>query len=124
MKLTDIEEQLDENDLFLKWLIEKRVNFKDLSERYTQYLENENQKIITKSTRYSNLLAQYLQYGDLSNKTEWVRDKTIGTLYAYEDFKTAPIYDKWKEIIENNKINTNLNTLDYEIYTKGENNNK
>lgn len=121
MKLTDIEEQLDENDLFLKWLIEKRVNFKDLSERYTQYLENENQKIITKSTRYSNLLAQYLQYGDLSNKTEWVRDKTIGTLYAYKDFKTAPIYDIWKEIIKNNKINTDLNTLDYEIYTKGEN---
>ena len=115
-KLDEVEEQLSEKELFFKWLLAKRISFKELSEEYTRYLENENQKQLTKSSRYSNLLAQYLQYGNLTNKTEWVRDKTIGTLYAYEDYKSAPIYDTWKEIIKNNKINTNLETLSYKVY--------
>ena len=120
MKLDKFEEQLSEKELFFKWLVEGRVSFKDLSVQYVTYLENEKLKQTTKSSRYSNLLAQYLQYGDLSKKAQWVRDKTIGTLYAYEDFKTAPIYSVWEEIIKNNKINTDLSTLDYKIYEEGE----
>lgn len=115
-KLDDIEETLSEKDLFLKWLLDKRISFKELSEQYTQYLEMENNKQQTKASRYSNLLAQYLQYANLSKKSEWVRDKTIGTLYAYEEFKSAPVFDTWKEIIEKNNINTDLNTLGYEVY--------
>lgn len=115
-KLDNTEEQLSEQELFFKWLVDKRVSFKALSEQYATYLENENQKQLTKNTRYSNLLAQYLQYANLTDKTEWVRDKTIGTLYAYEEFKTAPIYDSWAEIIKNNNINTDLKTLGYEVY--------
>lgn len=115
-QLDKIEEQLSEKELFFKWLLDKRIDFIDLSQQYTQYLEIENNKKTTKINRYSNLLAQFLQYANLTPKTEWVKDKTIGTLYAYEDFKTAPIYDSWKEIIQNNKINTDLKTLDYEVY--------
>lgn len=115
-KLDKIEENLKEEDLFFKWLLENRVSFIQLLEQYVNYLENEKQKQLTKNSRYSNLLAQYLQFGNLSNKAEWIRDKTIGTLYAYEDFKTAPIYDIWKETIKNNNINTDLKTLDYEVY--------
>lgn len=115
-KLDEIEENLSEKDLFFKWLIDKRVSFKDLSEMYAFYLEQQNEDYKTETSRYVNLLAQYLQYGDLKPKSEWIRDKTIGTLYAYEQFKGAPIYDLWKEIIENNNINTDLKTLSYEVY--------
>lgn len=118
MKLTSEEENLNPQELFLKWLLEEKVNFIDLTNCYTKYLENEKKKQLNKNSRYSNLLAQYLQYGNLSDKNEWVRDKTIGTLYAYEDFKTAPINDVWKEIIKNNHINTDLKTLDFEVYKK------
>lgn len=119
-KLDEIEEQMSEKELFLKWLVEEKVNFIELTEQYTTFLEIENKKKLRKNARYSNLLAQYLQYGDLSKKTQWVRDKTIGILYAYEDFKTAPIYSVWEEIIKNNKINTDLSTLDYKIYKEEE----
>ena len=116
LKLDEYEETLNEQDLFLKWLMEKRVNFNDLSKKYVTYLEDENQKRLIKNARYSNLLAQYLQFGNLTPKTEWVRDKTIGTLYAYEDFKSAPIHDEWAEIIKRNKINTDLESLSYKVY--------
>lgn len=121
MKLTEYEEKLKPEELFFKWLCEEKINFITLSNMYTIYLENENKKKLTESTRYSNLLCQYLQFGNLNDKTSWVRDKTIGTLYAYEKFKTAPIYNTWTEIVKNNHINTNLKTLDYEIYEEKEN---
>lgn len=121
MKLTEYEEELKPEELFFKWLCEGKIDFITLSNMYTIYLENENKKKLIESTRYSNLLCQYLQFGNLNDKTSWVRDKTIGTLYAYEKFKTAPIYDTWTEIIKNNHINTNLKTLDYEIYKEEEN---
>ena len=121
MKLTEYEEKLKPEELFFKWLCEEKINFITLSNMYTIYLENENKKKLTESTRYSNLLCQYLQFGNLNDKTSWVRDKTIGTLYAYEKFKTAPIYNTWTEIVKNNHINTNLKTLDYEIYKEEEN---
>ena len=118
IKLDSSEEQLSENELFFKWLVEQRVNFKELSEQYVNYLEYENKKQLTKNTRYSNLLAQYLQYGNLAEKNNWVRDKTIGTMYAYDEFKTAPIYNSWENIIKNNNINTDLRTIDFEVYKR------
>ena len=121
MKLSKYEENLKPEELFFKWLMEEKIDFINLSNVYIKYLENENKKKLTESNRYSNLLCQYLQFGNLNDKTTWVRDKTIGTLYAYEKFKTAPIYDTWTEIIKNNHINTNLKTLDYEIYEEEKN---
>ena len=118
MKLTEQEENLKPEELFLKWLIEEKVDFISLSESYTKYLENEKHRQKIKNARYSNLLAQYLQYGKLGKSGAWVKDKTIGTLVAYEEFKTAPIFSKWEERIDKYNINTDLNTLDYEVYTK------
>lgn len=120
MKLTKYEENLLPDELFFKWLVEEKVSFLSLSNMYAKYLENENKKKNIENTRYSNLLAQYIEYGNLNNKNTWVRDKSIGTLYAYEKFKTAPIFDTWAEIIKNNSINTDLKTLDYEVYEKVE----
>lgn len=120
MKLTEYEENLKPEELFFKWLVEEKVSFLSLSNMYAKYLENENKKKNIENTRYSNLLAQYIEYGNLNNKNTWVRDKSIGTLYAYEKFKTAPIFDTWAEIIKNNSINTDLKTLDYEVYKKVE----
>lgn len=118
MKLTEYEENLKPEELFFKWLTEEKVDFISLSNIYTIYLENENKKKLTENSRYVNLLAHYIQFGNLNDKNSWVRDKSIGTLYAYEKFKTAPIYDIWAEIIKNNSINTDLKTLDYEVYKK------
>ena len=118
MKLDSIEEQLKPEELFLKWLVEEKVDFITLTEQYTKYLENENKKRLIKNSRYENLLAQFLEYGNLSPKNEWVKDKTIGTLYAYKSFEGAPIYESWKEIISRNNINTDLKTLDYEVYNE------
>ena len=121
MKLDKMEELLNEEQLFFKWLKEKRVNFIDLAELYTLYLEKEKEAKELKCSRYSNLLAMHLDFEKLAPKNIWVRDKTIAMLSAYEDFKTAPIYKKWQEEIKEKQLNTNLETLDYMIYndTKG-----
>lgn len=124
MKLTEYEENLLPDELFFKWLVEEKVSFLSLSNMYAKYLENENKKKNIENTRYSNLLAQYIEYGKLNNKNTWVKDKAIGTLFAYEKFKTAPINKKWKEIIESKNINIDLNTLDYEVYKKVEEENE
>lgn len=124
MKLTEYEEELKPEELFFKWLCEEKINFITLSNMYTIYLENENKKKNIENTRYSNLLAQYIEYGNLNNKNTWVKDKAIGTLYAYEKFRTAPINKKWKEIIESKNINIDLKTLDFEVYEKGEKENE
>lgn len=120
LELSEDEKFLKEEELFFKWLKEKRVSYINLSNMYGNYLEYENNKYLTETTRYSNLLAQFLQYAKLSNKNEWIKDKTIGTLYAYNKFEAAPIYETWRERIEKNKINTDLETLDYEVYKENQ----
>lgn len=117
-KLDEIEENLSERDLILKWLFEERISYIDLSEQYTKCLEEIKKRELTKNSRYSTLLAQCVELADFHGKSNWVRDKVIGTLYAYEDYKTSPIHDIWGEYIKNNKINTNLVNLDIEVYEK------
>lgn len=118
-KLDKIEEDLSEQDLILKWLLEEKISYIDLSKQYTKYLEIIKKEEITKNSRYSRLVAQCIELADFSQKNNWVKDKAIGTLYAYGDYKTAPIHDIWGEYIKNNNINTNLVSIDVEIY-KGE----
>lgn len=116
IELTDVEKNMNEETLFLKWLVEKRIDFTELSRQYVKFLEILSDTNNTEASRYSNLLAQYLQYGNLDDKASWVRDKTVGTLYAYKRFETAPINSIWEEIIKNNNINTDLSTLDVKVY--------
>ena len=115
-KLDEIEENLSERDLILKWLFEEKISYIDLSNQYTKYLEEIKNQELTKNSRYSRLLAQCVELADFNKKTNWVRDKAIGTLYQYGDYKTSPMHDMWGEYIKNNKINTNLDSLDIEVY--------
>lgn len=118
-KLDKIEEDLSEQALILKWLVEGKISYIDLSKQYTKYLEEIKKEEITKSSRYSRLVAQCIELANFSEKNNWIKDKAIGTLYAYGDYKTAPIHNIWEEYIKNSNINTNLVSIDVEIY-KGE----
>lgn len=115
-KLDEIEEGLSEQGLILKWLLEEKISYIDLSKQYTKYLEEIKSEETTKSSRYSRLVAQCIELANFSEKNNWIKDKAIGTLYAYGDYKTAPVHNIWEQYIKNNNINTNLVSIDVEIY--------
>lgn len=116
MELTSEEKLLNEQMLIFKWLKEHRIDFVEIATLYSKFLEEEKDFLLTKNSRYRDLLTQYLEYGKLKVKNKWVKDKAIGTLYAYQEYRTAPIYKEWETIIQENNINTNLDSISYDVH--------
>ena len=116
--LTEFERNLSPEDLFFKWLLDGKINYSSLSERYVAYLERRKDEFNTKSNRYATLLDQFLTYSELKNKDKWVKDKAVGTLYSYDYFNGRIDRDKILDYIIKNNINTDQKTIDYEVYNK------
>ncbi len=81
MTLTKEESQLNEQELFFYWLLTDRVNFKQLSEAYVQYLEHEKeQQQQTIRTLSSALLLYYTGFFDHKKNKKFKEAKTAYAL--------------------------------------------
>lgn len=101
-----IREYHNMNQVFYENLMERKVNFVDLTERYTMYLQAlEDAHIKQVSEIDLPLIDVVFPSKHLTDKQK--KDAIARYLVKYERFRNAPIWNELEAYIVQNKININ-----------------
>lgn len=118
-KLTEIEEFMNEEQLIYKWLQEGRIHCESIIKLYADTIRKERDEAINEATSYTYPLYLMQEKAKLPQKQEWIRDKTIGMLYAFNNQRNGINFKKhFNQYVIDHKLNTDTDSIRYEIYNK------
>ena len=102
MKLQPMEELMNEKELFFSWLLSGRINFKDLSDAYVDYLETlkRHNRVLIQGLTIP--LSQYFYSSKFKPKKQeiFIRCKSAFNLIKSKMFLGTPFEKELKDLIE------------------------
>jgi hypothetical protein len=117
MQLDFVEQQMTPEQLVYKWLCEGRINYEQATMAYVRKIEEDLRKANYEATSYTYPLFLMQEHAKLPAKKEWIRDKAIQMLYTFDNKRNGINFKKsFEEYVQEHKLNTNINTVQYQIY--------
>lgn len=122
MPLLTTEEQLmDDRELIYSWLKSGRISCEDIIQKYADILRAERDIAKFEATSYTYPLYLMQEKAKLKPKEEWIRDKAIQMLYAFDNKQNGINFNKaFEQYVKEHKLNTDLNTIQFIIYEESE----
>ena len=116
-RLTPEEELMNEKELIYNWLKQGRISCEEVINQYANVIRAERDIARHEALSYTFPLYLMQEKAKLKPKEEWIRDKAIQMLYAFNNKSNGIRFDKqFKGYVEEKNINTDLNTIQYLIY--------
>ena len=116
-KLTLEEELMNDRELIFNWLKSGRITCEDLIQQYADILKKERDQSRFEAASYTYPLFLMQEKANLKPKDEWVRDKAIQMLYAFDNKQNGINFNKqFEKYVKEHKLNKDLNTIQYIIY--------
>lgn len=116
-KLTIEEELMSDEQLIYSWLKQGRISCEEIINQYANTIRAERDIARHEALSYTYPLYLMQEKAKLKPKEEWIRDKAIQMLYAFNNQSNGIRFDKqFKEYVEEKNLNTNLSTIQYIIY--------
>ena len=116
-KLTLEEELMNDRELIFNWLKSGRITCEDLIQQYADILKKEIDHAKFEAVSYTYPLFLMQEKANLKSKDEWIRDKAIQMLYAFNNKQTGINFNKqFEKYVKEHKLNKDLNTIQYIIY--------
>lgn len=118
MPLLTTEEQLmNDKQLIYSWLKKGRISCEEIINEYANTIRTERDIARHEALSYTYPLYLMQEKAKLKPKEEWIRDKAIQMLYAFNNKSNGIRFDKqFKEYVEEKNLNTDLSTIQYIIY--------
>lgn len=116
-RLTTEEQLMTEKELIYSWLKQGRISCEELVSQYAKTIRAERDIARHEALSYTYPLYLMQEKAKLKPKEEWIRDKAIQMLYAFNNKSNGIMFDKqFKEYAEEHNLNTDLSTIQYVIY--------
>ena len=116
-KLTLEEELMNDRELIFYWLKSGRITCEDLIQQYANILKIERDQAKFEAVSYTYPLFLMQEKSNLKSKDEWIRDKAIQMLYAFNNKQTGINFNKqFEKYVKEHRLNKDLNTIQYIIY--------
>lgn len=116
-RLTTEEQLMNDKELIYSWLKSGRIICEDIIQQYADILRAERDKVKFEAVSYTFPLYLMQEKAKLKPKEEWIRDKAIQMLYAFDNKQNGINFNKtFEQYVKDHKLNTDLNTVQYIIY--------
>lgn len=116
-RLTTEEQLMTEKELIYSWLKQGRISCEELVRQYANTIRAERDYARHEALSYTYPLYLMQEKAKLKPKEEWIRDKAIQMLYAFNNKSNGIMFDKqFKKYVEEKNLNTDLSTIQYLIY--------
>lgn len=121
-RLTTEEQLMTDKQLIYNWLEQGRISCEDIIGLYADTIKTQRDSAIYEATSYTYPLYLMQEKAKLKPKEEWIRDKAIQMLYVFNNQRNGIKFDKmFKKYVEEKKLNTDINSVQYIIYQESKN---